>query len=113
MAQKVSQQKRRAFPLSKLTLAVECGGSEDTSGLAANPAVGKAADIFIDEGDTVIFSETQEMIGTQHILARRTVNDKVAEDIFKMIEQEAKRLNSMWMDSRFMSKGKVDEGLPL
>ncbi len=111
MAQKASQQKRSAFPLSKLTLAVECGGSDATSGLAANPAVGKAADILIDEGGTVIFSETSEMIGTQHILAKRAVNDKVAEDIFKMIEQEEKRLNSMGVDSRFMSKGNVDGGL--
>lgn len=111
MSQKASQQKRSAFPLSKLTLAVECGGSDATSGLAANPAVGRAADILIDEGGTVIFSETSEMIGTQHILAKRAVNDKVAEDIFKMIEQEEKRLNSMGVDSRFMSKGNVDGGL--
>lgn len=111
MAQKVSGQKRSAFPLSKLTLAVECGGSDATSGLAANPAVGKAADILIDEGGTVIFSETQEMIGTQHILANRAINDKVAADIFKMIEQEEKRLNSMGVDSRFMSQGNIDGGL--
>ncbi len=111
MAQKVSRQKRSAFPLSRLTLAVECGGSDATSGLAANPAVGKAADILIDEGGTVIFSETSEMIGTQHILAKRAVNDQVAEDIFKMIEQEEKRLNSMGVDSRFMSQGNIDGGL--
>ncbi len=111
MAQKVSKQKRSAFPLSRLTLAVECGGSDATSGLAANPAVGKAADMLIDEGGTVIFSETSEMIGTQHILAKRAVNDQVAEDIFKMIEQEEKRLNSMGVDSRFMSQGNIDGGL--
>ena len=111
MAQKVSKQKRSAFPLSRLTLAVECGGSDATSGLAANPAVGKAADILIDEGGTVIFSETSEMIGTQHILAKRAVNDQVAGDIYKMIEQEEKRLNSMGVDSRFMSQGNIDGGL--
>ena len=111
MAQKVSLLKSSAFPLSKLTLAVECGGSDATSGIAANPAVGRAADILIDEGGTVLFSETSEMIGTQHILAKRAVNEKTAEDIFKMIEQEEKRLNSMGVDSRFMSKGNIDGGL--
>ncbi len=111
MAQEVSRQKRSAFPLSRLTIAVECGGSDATSGLAANPAVGKAADILIDEGGTVIFSETSEMIGTQHILAKRAVNDQVAGDIYKMIEQEEKRLNSMGVDSRFMSQGNIDGGL--
>jgi len=111
MAQKVGQLKPRLFPVSDLILAVECGGSDATSGIAANPAVGKAADMLIDEGGTVIFSETQEMIGTQHILARRAVDNKVAEDIYRMIDQEEKRLNSMGVDSRFMSKGNVDGGL--
>jgi altronate dehydratase large subunit len=111
MAQKVGQLKPKPFPVSNLILAVECGGSDATSGIAANPAVGKAADMLIDEGGTVIFSETQEMIGTQHILARRAVDNKVAEDIHRMIDQEEKRLNSMGVDSRFMSKGNVDGGL--
>jgi len=111
MAQKVGQLKPRPFPVSDLILAVECGGSDATSGIAANPAVGKAADMLIDEGGTVIFSETQEMIGTQHILARRAVDNKVAEDIYRMIDQDEKRLNSAGVDSRFMSKGNIDGGL--
>jgi altronate dehydratase large subunit len=69
-AREVAQLKPEPFALSKLTLAVECGGSDATSGLAANPAVGVACDKLIDEGGTIIFSEPQEMIGTQHILAR-------------------------------------------
>lgn len=111
MAQHVSQLQRKTFPLSKLSVAMECGGSDATSGLAANPAVGGAADMLIDEGGTVIFSETTEMIGTQHILARRAVNEKVADDIFKMIEQEEKRLSGAALKSRFMSKGNIDGGL--
>jgi altronate dehydratase large subunit len=111
MAQKVGQLKPRPFPVSDLILAVECGGSDATSGLAANPAVGKAADMLIDEGGTVIFSETQEMIGTQHILARRAVDNKAGEDIYRMIDQQEKRLNSAGVDSRFMSKGNIDGGL--
>lgn len=111
MAQHASQLKKESFPLSKLILAVECGGSDATSGLAANPAVGGAADMLIDEGGTVIFSETSEMIGTQHILARRAVNKQVADDIFTMIEQEEQRLLSAGLKSRFMSKGNIDGGL--
>ncbi|RLI09205.1 altronate dehydratase, partial [Candidatus Bathyarchaeota archaeon] len=64
MAQEVAELRREPFPLSELTLAVECGGSDATSGLAANPAVGVAADMLIDEGGAVIFSEVQEMTGT-------------------------------------------------
>ena len=81
MAQEVADLKKEIFPISKLTLAVECGGSDSTSGLAANPAVGVAADMLIDEGGTVMFGETQEMTGTQHILARRAINEKVGKEI--------------------------------
>ena len=111
MAQDVSQLEKEEFPLSELTLAVECGGSDATSGLAANPAVGGAADLLVDEGGTVLFSETTEMIGTQHILAKRAVNQQVADDIFKMIEEEERRLKSAGVSSRFMSKGNIDGGL--
>ena len=111
MAQEISRQKKEAFPISKLTLAVECGGSDATSGLAANPAVGGAADLLVDAGGTVIFSETSEMIGTQHILARRAVNPEVGDEIFAMIEEEEQRLSGMGLKSRFMSKGNIDGGL--
>ncbi|MCX6654764.1 MAG: UxaA family hydrolase [Candidatus Bathyarchaeota archaeon] len=110
-SQEVAQLKPEPFPLSELTLAVECGGSDATSGLAANPAVGVACDRLIDEGGTVIFSEPQEMIGTQHILARRAVNKRVASDIYKMIDQDEERLKAIGVDSRWMSAGNIDGGL--
>ena len=110
-AQEVAQLKPEPFPLSKLTLAVECGGSDATSGLAANPAVGVACDRLIDEGGTVIFSEPQEMIGTQHILARRAANNRVASDIYTMIDQDEERLKAIGVDSRWMSAGNIGGGL--
>ncbi len=111
MAQEVAELKREPFPVSELTLAVECGGSDATSGLAANPAVGVAADMLIDEGGTVIFSEVQEMTGTQHVLARRAVDEGVAKEIYEMIERQEERLRAMGIDSRWMSKGNIDGGL--
>lgn len=111
MSQEAAKLKREPFPLSKLTLAVECGGSDATSGLAANPATGVAADMLIDEGGTVIFSEPQEMTGTQHVLAGRAVNDEVAEAIHGMIGRQEQRMKAMGRDSRFMSKGNIDGGL--
>ncbi len=110
-AQEVAEYKPEPFPVSKLTLAIECGGSDATSGLAANPAVGVACDKLIDEGGTVIFSEPQEMIGTQHILARRAVNKQVADDIYRMINQDEDRLKAIGVDSRWMSAGNIDGGL--
>ncbi len=111
MVQEVSGMRREPFPLSELTLAVECGGSDATSGLAANPAAGVAADMLVDEGGTVIFGETQEMTGTHHVLARRAVNEDVGKAIHAMIERQERRMKAMGIDSRFMSKGNVDGGL--
>ena len=51
--------RREPIPLSELILGTECGGSDYTSGLASNPAVGKACDLLMAEGGTVILSETR------------------------------------------------------
>ncbi len=110
-AQEIAEYKPEPFQMSNLTLAVECGGSDATSGLAANPAVGLACNRLIDEGGTVIFSEPQEMIGTQHILSRRAINKKVALDIYTMIDRDEARLKSIGVDSRWMSAGNIDGGL--
>jgi len=111
MKQETAQLKKEPFPLSKLTLAVECGGSDATSGLAANPAIGVAADKLIEEGGTVMFGETQEMCGTQHVLARRAVNKETADAIYEIIETQEARQRAMGVDSRWMSKGNIDGGL--
>ncbi|KYH38678.1 MAG: carbohydrate hydrolase [Candidatus Bathyarchaeota archaeon B23] len=111
MAEEASEQRREAFPLSKLTLAVECGGSDATSGMAANPAVGVAADLLVDEGGTVIISEPQEMIGAEEHLARRAVSREVAEAIREMVARQVRRLEAMEVESRYMSRGNIEGGL--
>lgn len=111
MTQEFAKLRWEPFPLSELTLAVECGGSDTTSGLAANPATGIAADMLLDEGGTVIISEPQEMTGTQHVLARRAVNQRVAEAINQMIARQERGMKARGINSRFMSKGNIDGGL--
>ena len=111
MALEAAELVREPFQLSKLTLAVECGGSDATSGIAANPATGVAADMLIDEGGTVLFSEPQEMTGTEHLLAGRAVKGKVAEAIYAMIGRQEARMKAAGIDSRFMSRGNIDGGL--
>ncbi|HUS77861.1 MAG TPA: UxaA family hydrolase [Patescibacteria group bacterium] len=111
MAEEVTELVREPFSLSKLILAVECGGSDATSGLAANPAVGVAADMLVDEGGTVMFGETQEMTGTQHVLARRAVDEGAVAAIHAMIDRQELRMRAAGIDSRFMSKGNIEGGL--
>jgi altronate dehydratase large subunit len=83
MVRKCSAQQRRPAPLSSLVLGVECGGSDFSSGISGNPAVGNAADRLLDLGGKVILSETPEIIGAEHILARRAVNKEVADKLLR------------------------------
>lgn len=111
MAMELSKHKRKPFDISKLIISIECGGSDTTSGLAANPAVGNAIDLLIDAGGTAIFSEPLEMTGTTHILARRAVNEEVAKKIYDMIYNLEQGAKARGIPSRFMSKGNIDGGL--
>ena len=61
--------------LSELVVGVECGGSDTTSGLSCNPAIGRMADRLIDDGGTVIISETSEFIGAEHLFAARAIDE--------------------------------------
>jgi altronate dehydratase large subunit len=87
MVKKCSSQLRTPHPLSKLALGVECGGSDFSSGISGNPALGHAADLLLDAGGTVVLSETAEIMGAEHILARRAVNKEVAEKIFAAVRE--------------------------
>ena len=86
---------RSEFPVSELIMAAECGGSDATSGMASNPTVGVAADILIDFGGTVCFSETTEMMGAEHILARRASSDAVARRIIEIVANVEKAANAV------------------
>jgi len=89
-----STQMREPCQFSDLVVAVECGGSDTTSGLAGNPAVGLFADRFIDNGGTIVLSEPAEFMGGEHILADRAVDPADAQrirDMVKWFEDEAIR----------------------
>lgn len=76
-----SEIKKEPINLRDLTVGVKCGGSDAISGIVSNPATGKVVDRIIDEGGTVIFSETTEIIGAEHILKKRAANETVARKI--------------------------------
>ena len=111
MMAEISKQQRELVPLSKLVLATQCGGSDATSGLAANPAVGHAVDKLVDAGATVLFSEPLEMIGTASILARRAANDQVATDIHALVAKTEAWARASGLASRHMPQGNMDGGL--
>ena len=92
--------KREGFPLSYLTYASKCTGSTPASIMACNPAVGWAADALVAAGGTFIFSETTEIIGAEHLLARRAVNQEVADRIVEMGRRLEERILATGEDIR-------------
>ncbi len=67
----VKKDKRCPIPVSKLRIAVKCGGSDGYSGITANPLVGRVADLFYDHGATILMSEVPEIFGAEEILLSR------------------------------------------
>jgi len=92
MLEDAAKLNREPIPLGELILGTECGGSDYTSGLASNPAVGAACDMVVAEGGTVILSETPELIGAEHLLAKRARTPEIAKQVLEAVawwEQKA------------------------
>ncbi|GAB6084765.1 UxaA family hydrolase [Alkaliphilus crotonatoxidans] len=98
--QLLSQQPKEEFDVSELILGIECGGSDTTSGLASNPACGVASDILVENGGTSMLSETTELIGAEHVLARRAINEAVSEKLLKLVRDCEERAKALGEDIR-------------
>jgi altronate hydrolase len=78
--------KREPIPASELMLALQCGGSDGYSGITANPALGAAVDLLVEQGGTAILSETPEIYGAEHLLTRRAASRDVGEKLIEIIK---------------------------
>jgi altronate dehydratase large subunit len=85
LLREAKSQPRVPISWDRLLVAMECGGSDAMSGVTANPALGAVSDWIVGKGGSVIFGENTEMIGTDHILARRARNGEVAGRIVRMV----------------------------
>ncbi len=85
MVMEAGKLQKKRFPISRLILATECGGSDPTSGIAANPVIGELSDILVENGSTSILSETTEFVGAEDILASRAKNEEVKERILDIV----------------------------
>ena len=92
--------KQESVDVEELILGTNCGGSDAASGITANPALGMTSDLLIAEGGTVIISETPEMIGAEHILARRAASKAVNIRICEAISTTEENIRSMGVDVR-------------
>lgn len=79
LLQEASEQEREPVEIRELVLSIKCGESDPTLGLAGNPALGKVVDYLVGEGATVIFGETSELTGAEHLIAARCATPEVRE----------------------------------
>ena len=100
LVREATAMRREAAPLSKLTIGMKCGDSDATSGLAGNPALGRAVDRLIDAGGTALFSETLELIGAEQTLTQRAKTPEVAQRLLRLIESWEARAASIGEDIR-------------
>ncbi|MBC7115112.1 MAG: UxaA family hydrolase, partial [Archaeoglobi archaeon] len=100
MAEEAGKEQRRSFDVSELTLGIKCGASDTTSGIASNPATGYAADRIVERGGRVIIGETTEIIGAEHILAKRARDERVAEKLLEMVRRMEEEAEKMGVDLR-------------
>lgn len=86
--------------ISDLYLGIECGGSDATSGLASNPAVGELSDLLVDLGATTVMSESIEWIGGEHVLAKRAATKKLHNEVIKVCKDYEEHLLKAGQDCR-------------
>jgi altronate hydrolase len=103
---------RRPAPLSKLTIGLECGGSDGFSGISANPAIGYTSDLLVAMGGSVILAEFPELCGVEQEMSNRCVTEDLAKkfnNLMTVYNQRAEEAGSgFYMNP---SPGNIKDGL--
>jgi altronate dehydratase large subunit len=96
----VSRVKRQPADLGKLSIGVKCGWSDPTSGIAGNAAIGYLFDRIVEAGGVAMFGETIEVIGAEHLLARRGASEQVSKAILDAVNLTDQRALATGEDMR-------------
>lgn len=104
-----AQAVRVPMAMSELVVGTICGGSDGTSGITGNPAVGRAFDTLVDAGATCIFEETGEMIGCEGHMAERAASPAVADALIASVQQAERYYRAMGYGS--FAPGNAEGGL--
>lgn len=100
---------RTDFGFNDLIIGTVCGGSDATSGITANPAIGKAFDMLIPKGARCMFEEPGELLGCEDLMARRAESKEVADELVNCIIKADRYYKKMGHDS--FSAGNATGGL--
>ena len=109
---KANEIHRKKTPLSKLTIGLECGGSDGFSGISANPTLGVTMDKLISSGGSAILSEFPELRGVEQELVDRCVDVTKAKKFINLMQSyESKVIASGTDFSTNPSPGNIKDGL--
>jgi altronate hydrolase len=95
--------------IDELSIGTICGGSDATSGLTANPAMGRAFDFLVEQNATCVFEETGELIGMEQWMAERAATPELGQEIINTVGKAAKYYSAMGYAS--FAPGNADGGL--
>jgi (2R)-sulfolactate sulfo-lyase subunit beta len=109
-----SELRREERPLKDLWVSTKCGESDTTSGCGANPTVGNAFDKLYPHGATLVFGETTELTGGEHLVAARCRTDAVRKKfqfMFDRYQQVVERHKTGDLMDSQPTKGNIEGGL--
>jgi altronate dehydratase large subunit len=105
----MDRQPRAPMAMHELCVGTVCGGSDGTSGITANPGIGRAFDRLVQADATCIFEETGELIGCEQIMAARAATPELAEILTASVEKAARYYSILGHGS--FAPGNADGGL--
>jgi (2R)-sulfolactate sulfo-lyase subunit beta len=109
-----SELRREERPLKDLWVSTKCGESDTTSGCGANPTVGNAFDKLYPQGVTLVFGETTELTGGEHLVAARCRTDEVRKKfqfVFDRYQDVINRHKTSDLSDSQPTKGNIAGGL--
>lgn len=111
--EKVKDQKREKFPISKLKVGLKCGSSDTTQGLSANVVIGRITDELVKAGASVIIGETTEFMGAEHIAAKNALEPEIGQKIISAVKRMEDRAKAVGVDMRGgqPTRGNIEGGL--
>ena len=113
LAAELATQQREWCDASTMILSVKCGGSDYTSGLASNPALGRVTDKLVDLGGSAVLGEVAEIMGAEHLLAARATSPDTATRLIQIITRVEGEARALGLDIRGTqpSPGNIRGGL--
>lgn len=113
LVQDAAELRREPVERTEIRISIKCGESDTTTGLGSCPTVSQVVDRHVQAGGTVLFGETTELTGGEHLVAERCADADVRRRFQAMYDgyiQEIERSNANLLGSQ-PTEGNIRGGL--